>query len=95
MVKMVTRSSPVKDPENDSPLRSPGLRKNPSMELCHFTNPEIYQLRHCFPDGTILRPFDSLVKMIASLMPGSPFLFPHSRLASITLFRRSQRASSP
>ncbi|KAM0057949.1 hypothetical protein Hdeb2414_s0005g00164471 [Helianthus debilis subsp. tardiflorus] len=32
------------------------------MELCRFTDPEVDQLRHCFPDGTIFRPFDSSMK---------------------------------
>ncbi|KAF5817596.1 hypothetical protein HanXRQr2_Chr02g0054871 [Helianthus annuus] len=62
MAKMNTRSSPAKDPKQDSPLKSQGLTKNPSMELCRFTDPEVDQLRHCFPDVTIFRPFDSSMK---------------------------------
>ncbi|KAJ0523613.1 hypothetical protein HanIR_Chr10g0495751 [Helianthus annuus] len=59
---MVTRSSLMKDPENDSPPRSQGLLKYLSLELCRFTDPEIDQIRHCFPEGTIFRPFDSSMK---------------------------------
>ncbi|KAF5760625.1 hypothetical protein HanXRQr2_Chr16g0755661 [Helianthus annuus] len=55
---MVSRSSPAKNPEKDSPPKSLGLTKNPSLELYRFTD----QLRHCFPDGTIFRPFDSSMK---------------------------------
>ncbi|KAJ0454489.1 hypothetical protein HanPSC8_Chr15g0653891 [Helianthus annuus] len=62
MAKMITRSSPVKNPENNSPTRSQALLKNPSLELCRFTDLEIDQLRHCFPEGTIFRPFDSSMK---------------------------------
>ncbi|MFS7979229.1 hypothetical protein Hanom_Chr10g00924931 [Helianthus anomalus] len=62
MAKMVTRSSPVKDPENASPPRSQCLLINPSLELFRFTAPEIDQLRHCFPEGTIFRPFHSSMK---------------------------------
>ncbi|MFS7912031.1 hypothetical protein Hanom_Chr02g00125051 [Helianthus anomalus] len=32
------------------------------MELCRFIDPEIDQLGHCFLDGTIFWPFDSLMK---------------------------------
>ncbi|MFS7929695.1 hypothetical protein Hanom_Chr04g00335571 [Helianthus anomalus] len=32
------------------------------MELCHFTDPEVDQLLHCFSNGTIFRPFDSSMK---------------------------------
>ncbi|MFS7953714.1 hypothetical protein Hanom_Chr07g00621861 [Helianthus anomalus] len=32
------------------------------MELCRFTDPEVDQLRPCFPNGTIFRPFDSSTK---------------------------------
>ncbi|MFS8016780.1 hypothetical protein Hanom_Chr15g01372621 [Helianthus anomalus] len=32
------------------------------MEICRFTDPEIDRLRHCFPEGTIFRPFDSSMK---------------------------------
>ncbi|KAJ0611891.1 hypothetical protein HanHA300_Chr01g0020961 [Helianthus annuus] len=59
---MNLRSSPAKDPKKDSPLKSQGITKNPSMELCRFTDPEIDRLRHCFPEGTIFRSFDSSMK---------------------------------
>ncbi|KAJ0753208.1 hypothetical protein HanPI659440_Chr09g0333131 [Helianthus annuus] len=62
MVKMSTRSSLAKNPDHNSPLKSQGLTKNPSMELCRFTDPEVDQFRPCFPDGTIFRPFDSSTK---------------------------------
>ncbi|KAJ0740129.1 hypothetical protein HanOQP8_Chr06g0213421 [Helianthus annuus] len=62
MAKMATRSSRLKDPENDSPPKSQDLLKNPSMKLCRFTDPEIEQIRHCFPEGTVFRAFDSSIK---------------------------------
>ncbi|MFS7921469.1 hypothetical protein Hanom_Chr03g00237141 [Helianthus anomalus] len=62
MTNMTLRSSPAKNPDHHSPLKSQGLTKNPSMELCQFTDPDIDQLRPCFPDGTIFRPFDSSTK---------------------------------
>ncbi|KAJ0576460.1 hypothetical protein HanIR_Chr05g0224691 [Helianthus annuus] len=75
---MITQSSPAKNPENNSPPKSQGLTKNPSLELCRFTDPEIDQLRHCFPDGTIFRPFDSSMKSDCQsdtwvTFPGAPF----------------------
>ncbi|KAM0043475.1 hypothetical protein Hdeb2414_s0010g00341721 [Helianthus debilis subsp. tardiflorus] len=62
MAKMNTRSSPAKNPDHNSPLKSQGVTKNPSMQLCRFTDPEVDQLRSCFHDGTIFRPFDSSTK---------------------------------
>ncbi|MFS7904522.1 hypothetical protein Hanom_Chr01g00037091 [Helianthus anomalus] len=62
MAKMNIHSSPSKNPEHSSPLKRQGLTKNPSMELCRFTDPEVDQFRSCFPDGTIFRPFDSSTK---------------------------------
>ncbi|KAM0064629.1 hypothetical protein Hdeb2414_s0003g00105241 [Helianthus debilis subsp. tardiflorus] len=62
MAKMSTRSSPAKNPDHNSPLNSQGLTKNPSMELCRFTDPKVDQFCSCFPDGTIFRPFDSSTK---------------------------------
>ncbi|MFS7964145.1 hypothetical protein Hanom_Chr08g00746771 [Helianthus anomalus] len=41
MAKMSTRSSPAKNPDHNSPLKSQGLTKNPSMELCRLTDSEI------------------------------------------------------
>ncbi|KAL9992275.1 hypothetical protein Hdeb2414_s0011g00362791 [Helianthus debilis subsp. tardiflorus] len=62
MKKMSTHSSPAKNPDNNSPLKSQGLTKNPSMKLCRFTDPEVDQFRSFFPDDTIFRPFDSSSK---------------------------------
>ncbi|MFS7963763.1 hypothetical protein Hanom_Chr08g00742181 [Helianthus anomalus] len=59
MTKMMTRSSPSKDHERNSPPKSRNLLKEPSFELCRFTDLEIDQLHPCFPEGTIFRPFDS------------------------------------
>ncbi|KAF5798398.1 hypothetical protein HanXRQr2_Chr07g0292441 [Helianthus annuus] len=59
---MNTRSSPAKNLDHNSPLKSQGLSKNPSMELCRFTDPEVDQFRSCFPDGTMFRPFNSSTK---------------------------------
>ncbi|KAJ0669011.1 hypothetical protein HanPI659440_Chr17g0696191 [Helianthus annuus] len=78
MVKMNLRSSPAKDPKKESPLKSPGTTKNPSLELCRFTDPEINRLRHCFLEGTIFRPFNSSMKSDCVLdawitFPASPF----------------------
>ncbi|KAJ0788583.1 hypothetical protein HanPI659440_Chr05g0193401 [Helianthus annuus] len=78
MAKMTTRSSPAKNPEHNSPLKSQSLTKNPSMELCHFTDPEIDQLRHFFLDGTIFWPFDSSMKSdcqseVWFTFPAAPF----------------------
>ncbi|KAJ0800719.1 hypothetical protein HanPI659440_Chr03g0106821 [Helianthus annuus] len=74
MAKMNTRSSPAKNPEQNSQ----GLTKNPSMELCRFTDSEVDKLRHCFPDGTIFRPFDSSMKSdflseVWITFPAAPF----------------------
>ncbi|KAJ0618271.1 hypothetical protein HanLR1_Chr02g0049001 [Helianthus annuus] len=87
MAKMGTRSSPAKNPEHNSPLKSQGLTKNPSMELCCFTDPEVDQLCRCFPDGTIFRPFDSSMRsdcvsyvwvtfLAAPFQIGFTYLFP-------------------
>ncbi|MFS7977977.1 hypothetical protein Hanom_Chr10g00910261 [Helianthus anomalus] len=78
MAKMTTRSSPAKNPEHNNPPKSRGLTKNPSMELRRFTDPEIDQLRHFFPDGTIIRPFDSSMKSdcqskVWVTFPAAPF----------------------
>ncbi|KAJ0846880.1 hypothetical protein HanRHA438_Chr15g0729871 [Helianthus annuus] len=78
MAKMNTRSSPAKNPEHNSPPKSQGLTKNPSMELCRFTDPEVDQLCHCFPDGTVFQPFDSSMKSdclseVWITFPAAPF----------------------
>ncbi|KAJ0485524.1 hypothetical protein HanHA89_Chr14g0569291 [Helianthus annuus] len=59
---MMIRSSPSKDHERNSPPKSQNLLKEPSFELCRFTDPEIDQLHPCFPGGTIFRPFDSSLR---------------------------------
>ncbi|KAJ0715612.1 hypothetical protein HanPI659440_Chr13g0503241 [Helianthus annuus] len=76
---MGTHSSPAKNPDHHSPLKSQGLTKNPSMELCRFTDPDIDRLCSCFPDGTIFRPFDSSTKSdpvsdVWVTFPATPFL---------------------
>ncbi|KAJ0726238.1 hypothetical protein HanPI659440_Chr12g0468031 [Helianthus annuus] len=75
---MNRRSSPANDPKKESPLKSQGITKNPSLELCCFTDPEIDRLHHCFPEGTIFRSFDSSMKSDCvsdswSTFPASPF----------------------
>ncbi|KAM0064633.1 hypothetical protein Hdeb2414_s0003g00105311 [Helianthus debilis subsp. tardiflorus] len=62
MAKMNLRSSPAKDPKKESPLKSQGVTKNPSLGLCRFTNPKICRIRHCVPAGTVFRSFDSSMK---------------------------------
>ncbi|MFS7945217.1 hypothetical protein Hanom_Chr06g00521601 [Helianthus anomalus] len=62
MAKMVTRSSPGKSQDMNGVPKSQNLLKNPSMEVCKFTDPEIDSLYTCFPPGTIFRPFDSSIK---------------------------------
>ncbi|MFS7918590.1 hypothetical protein Hanom_Chr03g00202951 [Helianthus anomalus] len=62
MAKMNLRSSPAKDPKKESPIKSQGVTRNPSLELCRFTDPEIDWIRHCFSAGTVFRPFDSSMK---------------------------------
>ncbi|KAJ0547555.1 hypothetical protein HanIR_Chr08g0373491 [Helianthus annuus] len=79
MAKMTLRSSPAKDPMKESPLKSQGITKNPSLELCRFTNPEIDQIRHCFPAETVFRSFDSSMKSDCVseawiTFPATPFL---------------------
>ncbi|KAF5756065.1 hypothetical protein HanXRQr2_Chr17g0810211 [Helianthus annuus] len=76
---MNLRSSHAKDPKKESPLKSQGVTKNPSLELCRFTDPEIDRIRHCFPEGTIFRPFDSSMKSDCVsdawiTFPATPFL---------------------
>ncbi|MFS7944548.1 hypothetical protein Hanom_Chr06g00513481 [Helianthus anomalus] len=78
MAKMNLRSSPAKDPKKESPPKSQGITKNPSLELCCFTDPEIDSLRHCLLEGTIFRPFDSSMKSdcvsdVWITFPASPF----------------------
>ncbi|KAM0050067.1 hypothetical protein Hdeb2414_s0008g00293281 [Helianthus debilis subsp. tardiflorus] len=55
---MNTRFSPAKSPIEDEGLRSHNLLKNPSSEICKFTDPEILNLVSCFPPGIVFRPFD-------------------------------------
>ncbi|MFS7914342.1 hypothetical protein Hanom_Chr02g00152261 [Helianthus anomalus] len=62
MTKMVTRSSPNKGRESDSPPKSQNLLKTPSLELCRFTDPKVDQFFTHFPPNTVLCPFDSPVK---------------------------------
>ncbi|KAJ0561078.1 hypothetical protein HanHA300_Chr06g0218761 [Helianthus annuus] len=62
MTKMVTMSSPNKGPDLDSPPKSQNLLKNPSSELCRFTDPEVDQFYTRFPPNTIFRAFDSSAK---------------------------------
>ncbi|MFS7912581.1 hypothetical protein Hanom_Chr02g00131641 [Helianthus anomalus] len=45
-----------------APMKSQGITKNPSLELYHFTDPEIDRIRHCFLAGTVFRSFDSSMK---------------------------------
>ncbi|KAJ0614081.1 hypothetical protein HanIR_Chr02g0058501 [Helianthus annuus] len=59
---MTLRSSPTKDPKKDSLLKSQGVTKNPSLELCRFTNPEMDRIRHYFPVEAVFRSFDSSIK---------------------------------
>ncbi|MFS8008891.1 hypothetical protein Hanom_Chr14g01278221 [Helianthus anomalus] len=62
MAKMVTRSSPSKIQDMNGEPQSQNLLRNPSTELCKFTDPEIDSLYTCFSSGTICRPFDSSTK---------------------------------
>ncbi|MFS7953825.1 hypothetical protein Hanom_Chr07g00623131 [Helianthus anomalus] len=62
MTKIVTRSSPNKGSDLDSPPKSQNLLKNPSLELCRFTDPEVDQFYTCFPPNTIFRAFDYSTK---------------------------------
>ncbi|KAJ0521851.1 hypothetical protein HanIR_Chr10g0475761 [Helianthus annuus] len=76
---MNLRSSLAKNPEHKSPLKSQGLTKNLSTELCRFTDPDIDRLRSCFLDGTVFRPFDSSTKSDCIsdtwiTFPATPFL---------------------
>ncbi|MFS8003014.1 hypothetical protein Hanom_Chr13g01208891 [Helianthus anomalus] len=76
---MKLRSSPAKDPKKDSPLKSQGITKNPSLELCHFTDPEIDRIRLSFPVETVFQSFDSSMKSdcISDTwvsFPATPFL---------------------
>ncbi|KAF5790158.1 hypothetical protein HanXRQr2_Chr09g0379801 [Helianthus annuus] len=56
------QSLPSKDQERNSPPKSQNLLKEPSYELCRFTDPEIDHMHPYFPEGTIFRPFDSSMK---------------------------------
>ncbi|KAJ0585196.1 hypothetical protein HanHA89_Chr05g0197511 [Helianthus annuus] len=83
MVKMVLRSSPAKDPKKDSPLKSQGVTKNPSLEVCRFIDPEIDRIRHCFPAETVFQSFDSSMKSDCIsdtwvAFPATPFLIAFS-----------------
>ncbi|MFS7937218.1 hypothetical protein Hanom_Chr05g00425031 [Helianthus anomalus] len=79
MTKMTLLSSPAKNPDHNNPLKSQGLTKNPSMELCRFTDLNIDRLRPCLPDDTIFKPFDSSTKSdyvsdTWITFPATPFL---------------------
>ncbi|KAJ0792875.1 hypothetical protein HanOQP8_Chr01g0022901 [Helianthus annuus] len=80
---MVLRSSPAKDPKKDNPLKIQGVTKNPSLELCRFTDPEIDRIRYCFPAEAVFRSFDSSMKSDCVSdtwvsFPASPFLIGYS-----------------
>ncbi|KAJ0441585.1 hypothetical protein HanIR_Chr16g0799481 [Helianthus annuus] len=62
MTRTMIRVPPNKDQEKNSPPKSQNLLKEPSHELCRFTDPEIDQMHSHFPPGTIFRPFDSTMK---------------------------------
>ncbi|KAJ0719349.1 hypothetical protein HanLR1_Chr08g0280731 [Helianthus annuus] len=62
MSKMVTPSSPNKSQDINGSPQSQNLLKNPSTELCRFTDPEIDHLYTCFTQGTTFRSFDSSTK---------------------------------
>ncbi|MFS7927234.1 hypothetical protein Hanom_Chr04g00306591 [Helianthus anomalus] len=79
MAMITLRSSPAKDPKKDSPLKSQSVTKNPSLELCRFTDPEIDRIRHYFPAETVFRSFDSSTKRDCVsdawiTLPTTPFL---------------------
>ncbi|KAM0040810.1 hypothetical protein Hdeb2414_s0012g00398511 [Helianthus debilis subsp. tardiflorus] len=83
MMKMVTQSSPNKDQDHDSPPKSQNLLRNPSTELCRFTDPEVDQLYTHFPLGTVFRPLDSSLKSdsVSSVwvcFPAAPFQIGYS-----------------
>ncbi|KAF5795563.1 hypothetical protein HanRHA438_Chr08g0352611 [Helianthus annuus] len=59
---MVTPSSPNKSQDINGSPQSQNLLKNPSTELCRFTDPEIDRLYTCFTQGTTFRSFDSSTK---------------------------------
>ncbi|MFS7910261.1 hypothetical protein Hanom_Chr02g00104221 [Helianthus anomalus] len=90
MTKMVTRSSPNKGPDLDSPLKSQNLLKNPSSELCRFTDPEIDQFYTRFPPNIVLRAFDYSAKgdCVSSTwvcFPAAPFQTGYSYLSLSSL----------
>ncbi|MFS7896436.1 hypothetical protein Hanom_Chr00s004813g01725321 [Helianthus anomalus] len=62
MTKVVIKSSPNKGPDLDSPPKSQNLLKNPSSELCRFTDPEVDQFYTRFPPNTIFCSFNSSVR---------------------------------
>ncbi|MFS7987708.1 hypothetical protein Hanom_Chr11g01026081 [Helianthus anomalus] len=83
MTKMVTRSSPNKGPDVDSPPKSQNLLKTPSSELCQFTDPEVDQFYARFPPNTVFRSFDSSIKSdsVSSTwvcFPAAPFQIGYS-----------------
>ncbi|KAM0026312.1 hypothetical protein Hdeb2414_s0020g00556811 [Helianthus debilis subsp. tardiflorus] len=59
---MKLRSSPAKDHQKDSPLKSQGIIKNSLKERCCFIDPEIDRIRHCFPANTVFKPFDPTIR---------------------------------
>ncbi|MFS7975980.1 hypothetical protein Hanom_Chr10g00887061 [Helianthus anomalus] len=81
------RVSPNKDQEKNSPPKIQNLLKEPSQELCRFTDHEIDQIHSHFPPGTIFRPFDSTVKSDCSLLSGCAFLLPLFNQAMPMLWR--------
>ncbi|MFS7926280.1 hypothetical protein Hanom_Chr04g00295221 [Helianthus anomalus] len=79
MANMTLRSSPAKDHQNDSPLKSQGIIKDSLKERCCFTDPKIDRIHHCFPANTALKPFDPTAKsdFISKTwvaFPATPFL---------------------
>ncbi|KAM0051552.1 hypothetical protein Hdeb2414_s0007g00237861 [Helianthus debilis subsp. tardiflorus] len=51
--------------KSDDTLKSQNLLKDPYSEICKFTDPEIQNLKSCFPPKTIFRSFDSSVRSVA------------------------------
>ncbi|KAM0019173.1 hypothetical protein Hdeb2414_s0026g00682481 [Helianthus debilis subsp. tardiflorus] len=80
---MANRSSPDKSLEMDNVPQSQNLLRNPSSELCKFTDPKIDGLFSCLPPETIFRLFDSsmssdVVSPTCVCFPALPFFLGYS-----------------
>ncbi|KAM0055599.1 hypothetical protein Hdeb2414_s0006g00208061 [Helianthus debilis subsp. tardiflorus] len=80
---MLLWNSPSKDPKKNNPLKGQGIIKDSPTERCCFTDPQIDNIRHCFPGNTLFKPFSptALSDYISETwvaFPVTPFMIGYS-----------------